>query len=133
MAKILVVDDAPDIVTLVVRRLQRAGHRAQGANNAAEACAFVSDKGAPDLVVLDVTMPDVDGLELLGLLRQQTGIDDLPAIFLSGRVEPEDIAAGHALDAVYLTKPYVGSALLRKVDTILEAQEAKRRSVDQAW
>lgn len=133
MAKILVVDDAPDIVNLVVRRLQRSGHRAQGANNAAEACAFVADKGAPDLVVLDVTMPDVDGFELLGLLREQTKIADLPAIFLSGRVESEDIAAGQALGAVYLTKPYVGSALLRKVDEILEAQEAKRQALDQAW
>lgn len=133
MAKILVVDDAPDLVDLVVRRLQNAGHRAQGANNAAAACAFVGDNGAPDLVVLDVTMPDVDGLELLGLLREQTGQADLPAIFLSGRVQPEDIAAGQALGATYLTKPYVGTALLGKVDAILAAQEAKRRPVDQKW
>lgn len=133
MAKILVVDEAPDILNLVVRRLQRAGHKAKGASNAAEACAFVGDNGAPDLVVLDVTMPDVDGFELLKLLREQTAVDDLPAIFLSARVEPEDIAAGLALDAVYLTKPYVGSALLSKVDSILEAQESKRHPVDQAW
>ena len=133
MAKILVVDDSPDILNLVVRRLQRAGHKAQGAGNAAEACAFVGNNGTPDLVVLDVTMPDVDGFELLGLLREQTGVDDLPAIFLSARVEPEDIATGLALDAVYLTKPYVGSALLSKVDAILEAQESKRSPVDQAW
>ena len=132
MAKILVVDDAPDILNLVVRRLQRAGHKAKGASDATEARSFIGDNGAPDLVVLDVTMPDVDGFELLGLLREQTGVDDLPAIFLSARVEPEDIATGLALDAVYLTKPYIATALLSKIDAILKAKE-NRKPVDQEW
>ena len=132
MAKILVVDDDPDILKLVVRRLQHADHRAQGASNAAEACAFVDAKGPPDLVVLDVDMPEVDGLQLLGILREQTGLAELPAIFLSSRVRPEDIDAGRALDAIYLTKPYVATALLSKIDAIIKAKE-KRTPTDQEW
>ena len=126
------VDDDPDILRLVVRRLQHAQHRAHGAGDAAEACAFVADKGAPDVVVLDVDMPDVNGLELLTLLREQTGDAELPAIFLSGRMRPDDIAAGRELGAVYLTKPFVGNALLGAIDGLIQARD-KARSAGDDW
>ena len=120
-ARILVVDDDPDVVQLVVRRLQNADHKVRGVHNAADALAFVTEKGTPDMVVLDVDMPDMDGLALLALLREQTGSPELPAIFLSGRMRPDDIAAGQALGATYLTKPFVGTALLKAVDAIIAA------------
>jgi len=126
-ARILVVDDDPDAVQLVVRRLQHASHKAHGVHNAADATAFVAEKGTPDIVVLDVEMPDVDGLALLTLLREQTGSPELPAIFLSGRMRPDDIAAGQGLGAIYLTKPFVGTALIRAIDGIIEAEQ--RRTV----
>lgn len=119
VAKILVVEDDPDVRALVVRRLQSAGHRVHGALDATDATAAISERGAPDVVVLDVTMPGIGGLQLLGRVREQTGQAELPAVFLSGRVAPEDIAAGRALGAVYLTKPFVGSALLGAIDAIL--------------
>jgi len=126
-AQILVVDDDPDAVQLVVRRLQHASHKAHGVLNAADACAFVAEKGTPDIVVLDVDMPDMDGLALLTLLREQTGAPELPAIFLSGRMRPDDITAGQRLGAIYLTKPFVGTALIKAIDGIIEA--AQRRTV----
>jgi DNA-binding response OmpR family regulator len=122
MARILVVEDDADLRALVVRRLQHAGHRVQGAEDGAEAKGLVADKGAPDVVVLDVNMPDIDGFELLGILREQTGQSDLPAVFLSGRSQLDDIATGRALGAVYLTKPFIGNALIGAIDTQLKVE-----------
>jgi len=132
VARILIVDDDPDIVKMIVRRLQHANHKAHGVSSGAEATSFVAEMGPPDVVVLDVDMPDVTGLELLSLLRHQTGTADLPAIFLSSRMRPDDIAAGRELDAVYLTKPFVGTALLGAIDKVLEAHE-KRHTVTEEW
>lgn len=122
-ARVLVVDDDPGVRLLVGRRLQQAGHRVQEAAGADEATELVDSRGAPDVVVLDVTMPEVDGFELLGQLREQVDRDDLPAVFLSGRVQPEDIEAGRSLGAVYLTKPFVATALLTAVDRVLDPPE----------
>jgi CheY-like chemotaxis protein len=118
MSKLLVVDDDPDILALVQLRLQRAGHRVIGASSGAEALAIVAERGAPDLAVLDVSMPGMSGLELLSTLREQQG-QELPAVFLSARVQPEDIERGRALGATYLTKPFIASALLNAVERAL--------------
>ena len=134
MARILVVDDDPDILKMVIRRLQHANHKAHGVVTRNEATSFIAEKGAPDVVVLDVDMPDGSGLELLTVLREQTGSSDLPAIFLSSRMRPEDIAAGRDLDAVYLTKPFIGSALLGAIEKVLAAHAARHQAaVDDDW
>jgi CheY-like chemotaxis protein len=73
--------------------------------------------------VLDVTMPVMNGMELLTALRQLTGRPELPAVFLSARVEPEDVAAGRAMGAVYLTKPYVANALTNAIDTLAASEQ----------
>jgi CheY-like chemotaxis protein len=123
MSKLLVVDDDPDILALVQLRLQRAGHRVLGASSGAEALAIVAERGTPDLAVLDVSMPGMSGLELLSTLREQQS-KDLPAVFLSARVQPEDIERGRSLGAAYLTKPFVASALLNAVERALAESNA---------
>ena len=97
MSRVLVVDDDPNLRHLVSVRLQKAGHRVLAADSAAEALAVVQDRGAPDVVVLDVTMPGMTGLELLPIMRTLDGCEELPAIFLSGRVDHADVEAGRAL------------------------------------
>jgi CheY-like chemotaxis protein len=116
MARLLVVDDDPDTVRIVTFRLQSKGHRVVGATSAQEALDTVSARGRPDVVILDVTMPDMTGLDLLTALRALDGLDHLPAIFLSARVLPADIEAGKALGATYLTKPFIAAALLAAVE-----------------
>ena len=119
MAHILVVDDDPDLRGLVEFRLRKAGHRVLAAGDGASALAAVDERGRPDLAVLDVAMPGMSGLELLVALRRRAGLRELPAIFLSARILPSDIAAGRALGAAYLTKPFVAPALLSAVATAL--------------
>lgn len=119
MAKILVVDDDPDVRSLVEVRLRRLGHRVVAVGSGEEALEVVADKGAPELFVLDVLMPGMDGLELLQTLRRDHDVADAPVIFLSARIQESDIAAGQALGATYLTKPLVLSALANAVERSL--------------
>ncbi|MFP4148161.1 MAG: response regulator [Nitriliruptoraceae bacterium] len=130
MAKVLVVDDDDDVRNLVRHRAQRAGHRVLTAGSADEALALIAERGAPELVVLDVAMPGMDGLELLDTLRATDGLGDLPAIFLSARVQDADIAEGRARGALYLTKPFVANALLNAIDRLLEPTPSE---VDGGW
>jgi CheY-like chemotaxis protein len=81
--------------------------------------------GPPDLVILDVSMPEMSGLEVLQTLRTGFGLVNLPAVFLSARSQPKDIEAGEALGAIYLTKPFVASALLKAIDKALKTAPKK--------
>ena len=119
MAKILVVEDDPDILKLIRRRLEKAGHDVIVTMFPGEALELAR-AGNVELAILDVGLPGMTGLELLTKLRSEPGKSQLSAIFLSARVENEDITAGEALGAVYLTKPFVASALLSAVDRIHE-------------
>jgi DNA-binding response OmpR family regulator len=116
MAKVLVVDDDPDLLTLVRIQLRHHGHTVMTAPSGRDALALVASEGAPDVAVLDVSMPGMTGLELLGELRKIDGFAKLPAIFLSARTTPDDIKAGTSLDAKYLTKPYVMAQLLEAIE-----------------
>lgn len=119
MARVLVVDDDPDLLTLVEMQLRHHGHLVVTAASGPEALDVVAAQGAPDVAVLDVAMPGMNGLDLLRELRVREQTRHLPAIFLSARVGPEDIAAGTALGAAYLTKPYVMSVLLSAIEEAL--------------
>jgi DNA-binding response OmpR family regulator len=125
MARILIVEDDEDIRSLVMRRLARAGHVVEGAGGATEALALLAGPVSPDLVVLDVNMPGgIDGFDLLRTMRDQAGLTGLPAIFLSGSIQPDDLAAGRSLGAAYLAKPFGGAALLAAIGALLAGRAA---------
>ena len=129
MAHILVVDDDPDLRGLVEFRLRKAGPRVLVASDGASALAAVKERGRPDLAVLDVAMPGMNGLQLLAALRERAGLRELPAVFLSARILPSDIAAGRALGASYLTKPFIAPALIAAVTTALNPAGEREESV----
>ncbi|MCU1343921.1 MAG: response regulator receiver protein [Acidimicrobiia bacterium] len=131
MARILIVEDDPDLRGLVLHRVKRAGYLAQGVETAASALQFFATKQCPDLVVLDVTLPDGSGLDLLQQIRGHCGAE-IPAIFLSARMGPDDIAAGVSLGSVYLTKPFVATALLNAISASLEAVNEARNGREAA-
>ena len=119
MAHILVIDDDRDLRGLVEFRLRKAGHQVLAAGDAPSALALVDERGRPDLAILDIMMPGMSGLDLLVELRKLEGLEKLPAIFLSARILPDDIAAGRALGATYLTKPFVAPALMAAIEASL--------------
>lgn len=123
MARILVVDDEPDIRTLVKVRLERAGHEVRVVASAREAMDSLKSHGPPDVVVIDVMMPEVSGFDLLFELRSLPETASLPAIFLSAIVDSASIRTGTELGATYLTKPFVASALLKAIDRALKRGE----------
>src|SRR5215208_1678933 len=83
MAQLLVVEDNADILHLIWTQMRARGHQVLGASSGPEALAAVQQWGPPQVAVLDVAMPAMDGLELLQQLRAATGMQELPAIFLS--------------------------------------------------
>src|SRR5690348_3940784 len=122
MARVLVVEDNPQICELIGVYVKQAGHAVALASDGEAALTQVDERGAPDIAVMDVVMPGMTGLELLVELRKRPGLAELPAIFLSSRVRPEDIALGTDLGATYLTKPFVGSALIAAIGKLLRAK-----------
>jgi len=103
--RVLVVDDNPDTVKLIEDAFTTAGFRVYSAHNGAEClCALAEQQ--PDLVIMDVCMPVLGGLDTLRLLRESPDTKELPVILLSGRGEHEDVRAGWSAGAdLYLTKP----------------------------
>jgi CheY-like chemotaxis protein len=103
MARVLVVEDDDVVREVVLAHVKRAGHRVLQARSGQEALAATAGRTPPDVAVVDVGLPDMDGFALVPELRRRPGFADLAIIFLSGGVEDAQIAEGRRLGAVYLT------------------------------
>src|ERR1700749_3406737 len=112
---ILVVDDAPDNVEIVRLRLERQGYDIIIASDGIEALEQVHDN-VPDLILLDVMMPRLDGIETVKRLKADTSLPFVPVILLTAQSDRKQVVSG--LDAgadEYLTKPFEPDALLARV------------------
>lgn len=117
---ILVADDDADILVLVTTVLERSGHEVMTARDGAEAFA-VAQRRRPDLAVLDVSMPELDGLEVLQRLRANAGTSDLPVVLLSAQAQEADVALGFATGAdAYVRKPFSPRELADRVAELLD-------------
>lgn len=120
MKKILVVDDDRTLRTVLTRYLENRGYQVEQVSSGAEALVAVA-KNPPDLVVSDVVMPEMDGIEFCRRLRTTPSGQLLPFIFLSGKGELEDRIHGHSIGADdYLTKPVDPRELVAKIEAQLE-------------
>jgi DNA-binding response OmpR family regulator len=116
---ILVADDDEDILALVKAVLERSGHEVVGVGDGAEALASVQTR-RPDLAVLDVTMPHVDGLEVLRRLRADAATTTLPVVLLSAQAQEADVVRGFATGAsAYVKKPFSPRELAARVAELL--------------
>jgi DNA-binding response OmpR family regulator len=118
MARVLIVEDDADIRALVARRVQAAGHSVIECEDAESALATLGDRKVPEVAILDISLPGMDGMELLSELRAMLGQPDFPAIFLTARVNHEDVERGRAMGCQYLTKPVIFTALLGSIDRV---------------
>jgi DNA-binding response OmpR family regulator len=116
---VLVADDDPDIRSLVTLRLEKSGYDVVAAGDGEQALAAALER-APDLALLDVMMPKLDGYEVTERLRQEEATRHLPVILLTARVQETDIARGVEAGADdYVKKPFSTSELRDRVQAVL--------------
>ena len=124
---ILVVDDEPEIVKLVRAYLEEAGYRVVTAKTGREAL-LVTRHDKPDLIVLDLSMPEMDGLEFTRRLRQEK---NTPIIMLTARVEETDRIVGLELGADdYVTKPFSPREIVARVRAVLRRVQSEPETPD---
>jgi CheY-like chemotaxis protein len=127
---ILVVDDQPINVQLLKRKLERDGLRVVAAYNGLEALALVK-KEKPELILLDVMMPDMDGIEVCQRLQADDLTRSIPVIFITARTSKEGKIEGLSVGAVdYITKPIDLDETLARVQTQLRVVAINREMVD---
>ena len=116
---ILVADDDEDILALVKAVLERSGHEVVTVADGAAALATLHTR-KPDLAVLDITMPQVDGLEVLRRLRADAETAALPVVLLSAQAQEADIERGFVTGAsAYIKKPFSPRELATRVAQLL--------------
>ncbi len=121
MKHILVVDDEPRIAEIARDYLERAGYRVSTAGNGADALAFARTQ-RPDLIVLDLGLPKMDGLDFTRTLRKQSNV---PIIMLTARVDESDKLIGLELGADdYVTKPFSPKELVARVRAVFRRIDA---------
>jgi DNA-binding response OmpR family regulator len=119
--RILVVDDEPAMQELIRVILERFGFELLPALNVATAVEILRQKPLPDLVLLDMVLPDIDGLELLRQIRETKVFDTLPIIIVSAAVDSDRIRKGLDMGADrYITKPAISHNLLKTVQEVLK-------------
>ncbi len=119
---IAIIDDEPDIVDLISLHLKKAGFDAREFLNAEDFFDFIG-KDVPDLILLDLMLPDADGFEICKYLRRKDEFISVPIIMLSAKGEETDKVLGLELGADdYVTKPFSPKELVARVKAVLRRQ-----------
>ena len=128
MARILVVEDSPDVRLALATILEDAGHEIVEAEDGDQVFDLAISEN-PDLVLLDVMMPRVNGFDALATLKADTRTNPIPVIMVTAKGRPEDMAMARSLGAVeYITKPWADGDVELRVDWALAAdRELKNR------
>ncbi len=130
--RILIVDDERDIVELVRFNLKREGYQTLVAFSGEEALSMAS-KDLPDLVVLDLMLPGIDGLEVTRRLRASTSTIDIPIVMLTAKGEESDVVTGLELGANdYISKPFSPRELVARIRGILRRRAGAEKPAAQA-
>ena len=128
-AFILCVDDEP-INIAIMEELLAENYQIQSVTSG-EACLEVVGEQRPDLVLLDVNMPGMDGLETCSKLRNNPQTSDIPVVFVSALAIESELMAGYQAGGDdYITKPFSEDILQRKIEIVLEAEEKKQKLLE---
>ncbi len=118
--EILIVDDEPNVVVPIQFLMEQQGYRVMIAERGEDALDLIYHY-KPDLVILDIMLPGMDGYEVCEIVRLNPNYRDVKIIFLTAKGREVEIAKGLALGAdVYITKPYSNAELIAKVKELLE-------------
>lgn len=125
---ILVVDDATENLDVIVGLL-KAQYRVKAATNGIKALKIVDSGNPPDLILLDIMMPEMDGYEVINILKSKASSRDIPVIFLTGKSEASDETKGFEMGAVdYISKPFNPAIVKARVNTQIELVAQRRKT-----
>ena len=117
--KILIVDDEPNIVRSLEYAFKKKDYNVFIARDGTEALE-IAEREVPDVILLDIMMPQLDGYETLRRLRKKNKLDDTKVIFLSAKTKSADIEKGKSLGADgYLTKPFSIKKIISNVEELI--------------
>lgn len=124
MTSVLVVDDDPDVCDLVTYKLEQSGFDVRRASDGEQALREVAAQ-VPDLVLLDIMMPGMSGLEVLERWRAASETARLPVIMLTAKAQESDVERGFELGADdYVIKPFSPRELARRVAAVLSRRQS---------
>ncbi len=125
--EILIVDDEPNVVVPIQFLMEQQGYKVMTAERGEDALDLIYQY-KPDLVLLDIMLPGIDGYEVCEIVRLNPNYRNVKIIFLTAKGREEEIAKGLALGAdSYITKPFSNAELLAKVKELLEKTYEKAR------
>jgi two-component system phosphate regulon response regulator PhoB len=128
--RILIVEDEDDILELVRYNLGKEGYRVMGAASGEEGLETLK-KTKPDLLVLDLMLPGIDGLEVCRLLKSGLSTEHIPVVILTAKGEEADVVTGLELGADdYVTKPFSPRVLLARIRAVLRRRARKPADAD---
>ncbi len=132
--KVLVVDDEADLRTLVGYNLKKEGFDVLEASNGRECLEIIESNPDVKLIVLDLMMPEVNGLDVCRILRSRPECQDVSIIMLTARGEESDIVLGLELGADdYLTKPFSNRVLVARVNALARRQTQEDKSEEESF
>jgi CheY-like chemotaxis protein len=119
MARVLVVDDEPDVLLLCRLNLQQRGHELLEAADGSTALQIARDRH-PDVIVLDLMLPGISGYDVLEALHRDAETTDIPVLVLTAKSLRADRERSHGLGAsAFLTKPFLPNELCEMVDSLV--------------
>lgn len=125
-AHVLVVDDNPRNLQLISTVVGEAGYKVSAVNSGQNALKYLTLK-QPDIILLDVMMPEMNGYDVCRTIKQDPILKDIPVIFLTAKNEVQDIVTGFTLGAVdYITKPFKTEEVLIRLSTHLQLRHSKK-------
>lgn len=118
--KILIIEDEVELVDMVVMRLEANGYEVMSANDG-EAGLDAVKKNKPDLILLDLMLPKIDGYQVCRILKSDNRFEDIPIIMFTARAQESEMKKGMALGAdAYITKPFEPPVLIAKIKELLK-------------
>jgi DNA-binding response OmpR family regulator len=117
--RVMIVDDEPNIIMSLDFLIKKAGYELFIARNGTEAMELLKNE-TPDLIILDIMMPDIDGYEVCQFVKSSEAHQHVKVIFLSAKSKPADIEKGLSMGAdKYVTKPFSTRHLMKEVNNLL--------------
>ncbi|OHD05778.1 MAG: hypothetical protein A2086_12390 [Spirochaetes bacterium GWD1_27_9] len=123
--KILIIDDDNMGLEVISSIIQKAGYTVTSVNSAKLAIAILKDF-TPDLILLDLMMPEMDGFSFLKIIKADVNLKKIPVIVLSAKIDKKDVVEAFKLGAVdYVTKPYDSIEIIARINIHLELKKTK--------